>query len=197
MHGGDAKARSVLLATGVKDRQPVIEDHDRAVALGLIRYCAICDGYEASGRNIAVLGDGDKAAGEALFSQNLFRERYTRTRRQPVVFYDRHDVEVEEIRIPILHCHPTRIAHDQSSICLGVDGVELRFDCLCAALGSEPLSGFASVLGAAISDGACIIVDKHQSTQMEGVVRCRRCCPGSRSNICCYGAGCSGRHRHA
>jgi thioredoxin reductase len=64
---GDAKARSVLLATGVKDRQPVMEDYDRAVALGLIRYCAICDGYEASGRNIAVLGDGDKAAGEALF----------------------------------------------------------------------------------------------------------------------------------
>ena len=43
---GDAKARSVLLATGVTNRRPPMDEalHDDALARGLIRYCPICDG---------------------------------------------------------------------------------------------------------------------------------------------------------
>jgi thioredoxin reductase (NADPH) len=47
---GKWHARSVLLATGVTNRRPPMDEalHDDALARGLIRYCPICDGYEVT-----------------------------------------------------------------------------------------------------------------------------------------------------
>jgi thioredoxin reductase len=53
---GLLRAKTVLLATGVAVADPEIDGLDDAVRLGLIRYCPICDGFEAGGRRIAVLG---------------------------------------------------------------------------------------------------------------------------------------------
>jgi thioredoxin reductase (NADPH) len=41
--------------------------HQAAVQRLLIRYCPICDGFEASGRKIAVVGTGHHAISEANF----------------------------------------------------------------------------------------------------------------------------------
>src|SRR5574339_503505 len=45
---GPVRARSVLLATGVTNRRPPMDEalHDDALARGLIRYCPICDRSE-------------------------------------------------------------------------------------------------------------------------------------------------------
>src|SRR3954471_22069454 len=42
---GCVQARSVLIATGVTNRSPSMDEelHDEALARGLIRYCPICD----------------------------------------------------------------------------------------------------------------------------------------------------------
>ena len=47
---GTVLAKSVLLATGVTNRKPPMEQalHDDALDRGLIRYCPICDGYEVT-----------------------------------------------------------------------------------------------------------------------------------------------------
>ena len=66
---GPVAARTVLLATGVSNRRPPMDEaaHDAALAAGLIRYCPICDGYEVTDKRVAVIGTGDKAArGNAL-----------------------------------------------------------------------------------------------------------------------------------
>src|SRR3546814_12106747 len=41
--------------------------HDAALRQGLLRYCPICDGYEATDRRIAVIGTGESGANEAMF----------------------------------------------------------------------------------------------------------------------------------
>src|SRR5580765_1621930 len=43
---GSVTARSILLATGVTNRRPPMDEslHAEALARGLIRYCPICDG---------------------------------------------------------------------------------------------------------------------------------------------------------
>lgn len=40
---------------------------ESAVKKGLLRYCLICDGYEAIGKTVAILGRGVHGAKEALF----------------------------------------------------------------------------------------------------------------------------------
>ena len=68
--GGDLTlwARTVMLATGVKDNAPRLPERlDDAVRRGMIRICPICDGYEGAGERIGVLGSSAHAAAEALF----------------------------------------------------------------------------------------------------------------------------------
>lgn len=60
-------ARTVLLATGVADCHPEVPDLRGAIQRGLIRYCAVCDGYESMDRRVGVLGLGSSGFGEALF----------------------------------------------------------------------------------------------------------------------------------
>ena len=43
------EARRVLIATGAVDVDPGLPNLPNAIQRGLVRYCPICDGYEASG----------------------------------------------------------------------------------------------------------------------------------------------------
>ena len=66
---GSASARTVLLATGVRNRRPDMDEelHDDALARGLIRYCPICDGYEVTDKKVGVIGSGSHGVAEAMF----------------------------------------------------------------------------------------------------------------------------------
>lgn len=61
----EVRARRVLLATGAVDIEPGLPHLPNAVQRILVRYCPICDGYEAMNRKIAVIGFGDRGLGEA------------------------------------------------------------------------------------------------------------------------------------
>jgi thioredoxin reductase (NADPH) len=65
--GGAIRAERVILATGIVDKQMPLADWVLAVRQGLLRYCPVCDAYEAIGRKIAVIGPPDQAAAKALF----------------------------------------------------------------------------------------------------------------------------------
>src|SRR5215210_7791317 len=66
---GSATARTVLLATGVSNRRPPMDEelHDDALSRGLVRYCPICDGYEVTDKRIGVIGSDSHGVAEALF----------------------------------------------------------------------------------------------------------------------------------
>ncbi|MFQ5877890.1 MAG: NAD(P)/FAD-dependent oxidoreductase [Acidobacteriota bacterium] len=82
--GEELAAASVILSTGVMDRQPVVHKRrgDREIA-GIhwvfpyanqetLLYCVRCEGHLTRGRRVALLGAGDAAAEVAL----MVRERY-------------------------------------------------------------------------------------------------------------------------
>src|SRR3954453_1691730 len=73
---GDAvhmHADRVLLATGITDESPSLPGLRRAIEESLVRYCPICDGYEAIDKNIAVVGGLHHAAREAAFLRTYSR----------------------------------------------------------------------------------------------------------------------------
>lgn len=57
---GPMVVRAVLMATGVTNRRPMIDEdlHEQALARGLIRYCPVCDGLGVTDRTLAVIGSG-------------------------------------------------------------------------------------------------------------------------------------------
>src|SRR5204863_4093434 len=70
---GKAAASTVLLATGVSNRRPPMDEelHDDALSRGLVRYCPICDGYEITDKRVGVIGSGSRGVAEALFIRSF------------------------------------------------------------------------------------------------------------------------------
>ena len=71
---GEIRARMVLLATGLVDAKPDTEGLREGVAHGAIRFCPICDGYEAMDQRIGVIGSLAHAGPKALFLRTYSRE---------------------------------------------------------------------------------------------------------------------------
>ncbi len=85
-------AQTVLIATGVNNRRPPMDEelHEDALARGLIRYCPICDGYEVTDKKIGVIGSGSHGVAESVFLRG-FTEDIT------LIAPDRsHDLSAED-----------------------------------------------------------------------------------------------------
>jgi hypothetical protein len=63
------EARTLLLATGTENRRPNVDPatHRAALDRGLLRYCPVCDGFEATGQAIGVIGGDARGVAEAMF----------------------------------------------------------------------------------------------------------------------------------
>jgi thioredoxin reductase (NADPH) len=164
-------ARSVLLATGVTNLHPQMPGgmHDEALARGRLRYCPVCDGYEACGQNIAVIGTGARGAKEAEFLR-AYSEEVTL-----IALEDVHDLQPSERdRLAALHIRvvdgPARdfeLVADRIGFSCAVG--KLWFDTMYPALGSQAHSDLALALGAECSEEGCIRVDSHQATSVPGL----------------------------
>lgn len=166
------EARTVLFATGVSDTEPPLADVCSAINEGLVRICPVCDAYEVRDQNIAILGDGRAAIGEAVFMST-----YSGT--VSLLLYggavhltedDRGTLEDAGVRVVRAPVSAVRTEADKTTVVLTSDGAEHRFDTLYSALGTQANSELAVALGADVQE-ACnaIVVDGHQRTNVPGL----------------------------
>ncbi|BAV66720.1 NAD(P)/FAD-dependent oxidoreductase [Sphingobium cloacae] len=164
-------ARSILIATGVENRRPEIDDatHRDALDRGLLRYCPVCDGFEASDQAIGVIGADAHGVAEALFLRT-FSDRITLIAHNAVEL-DRSDRDsLTGAGVTIASSALERLDFsDPQVITHLVDGSELRFDTIYPALGSDSNNALARQLRAELSDDQCIVVDSKQRTNIRGV----------------------------
>lgn len=167
--GGAIIARSVVIATGIADRAPPAEDPEALLGAGLLRLCPVCDGYESSGRRIAVIGRGDTAALKALYlrtwSDRLIVLPADATAPSPAVAE-----RCFRSGIVMLPAPPTTIRRDGDElVARSPDGSELRFDVLYPALGIEPRSELLTALGGRVLADGTIPTDPRQATSIPGI----------------------------
>lgn len=161
-------ARSVILATGVVDVLPEVSWAERAVDIGAIRLCAICDGYEASDGRIAVYGPISPALKHATFLRTFSRS-------VTVAPTDATQAREGELRsaavlgIEILE-GPCTLTFDESRCAIAsAHGRSHDFDAVYPALGARSRSDLATSLGAKADDNNELIVGNDQMTSVEGL----------------------------
>jgi len=163
--------RTVLFATGVLDRRPPIPEPERAIRDGLLRFCPICDGFEALLDRIAVIGMDDHAAAEALFlraySPSVTLLTLGPNHRVSRLTRERLDAE----GIPLIAVRPDSLSvQDNRLHALRMDGSGLAaFEVVYGALGVEPQSDLAEMIGVVTDGSGCILVDEHQRTILPSV----------------------------
>jgi thioredoxin reductase (NADPH) len=169
---GTASARTILLATGVKNRRPLIDEalHDEALARGLIRYCPICDGYEVTDKKVAVIGDGKRGLAEAVFLRGYSADISLIAPDAPHEFDEADRAQIDRLGITLIDgpCQP--IAIDGNAILVTTAEGEHHFDSVYPALGSDTRVELARQVGAKLAgDTSCITVDAHQRTSIPGL----------------------------
>ena len=168
---GAIEARTVLLATGTVNRAPPMDHaaHDDALHRGLLRYCPVCDGYEATDKAICVLGRGDRGAREALFLR-AFSARVTLIdiEGDPGLAVDRA-AALAEAGIAVVQGPARAIVIDGDQIAVDTPDGRMRFDTLYPALGSDTRSKLAADVGARLEQAGCLEVDDHCRTGVSGL----------------------------
>jgi thioredoxin reductase (NADPH) len=168
---GPVAARTVLLATGVSNRRPAMDEaeHDAALAEGLIRYCPICDGYEVTDRRVAVLGNAERGPDEALFLRG-FTADVTLIGADGGWDRDSADVaKLERAGIALVDGPPEAINADGDAIVVQAGAEQMAFDSLYPALGSDIHSQLARMVGADLGADGCLVTDDHQRCSVPGL----------------------------
>jgi thioredoxin reductase (NADPH) len=168
---GEAKARTVLLATGVSNRRPPMDEdlHDQALARGLVRYCPICDGYEVTDKRVGVIGGDSHGVAEALFLRSYTADLtlIAPDKAMRLNADDQHKLKDAGIDCVDGPAQAVAITGD----CIVVDTAEGHhtFDSIYPALGSDTHTQLGEMVGAKLAGDACFVCDAHQRTSVPGL----------------------------
>jgi len=161
---GAIGTRTVLLATGILDIAPAMDRHDEAVQRGLIRYCPVCDAFEAADRRIGVYGGGSGAVSKAKFLRSYSSDVTLVVADEAVP--DAADLRASGIK---LLSEPSALRIEGGAIVVSSGRGDVAFDVLYPALGCHAGSTLATGLGARSNDVGCLEVDAHQQTTVPGI----------------------------
>jgi thioredoxin reductase (NADPH) len=162
---GPVRSRFVVLATGLLDRKPPLAGIDDAIKRSVVRLCPICDAYEAIDARIAVLGDGDAGAREALYLRTYSPDVALLTLSDAIS--DTHALDAAGVRT--LHVAIEDVSLEGGAVTLRAEGSPRTFDYLYLALGCDLQSNLATGCGADHDAVGNLVVDAHQRTSVDGL----------------------------
>lgn len=162
-------AKTVILATGATDVKSAIEGYERALKNASLRYCPICDGFEAIGKKVAVLGRGVHGVKEAHFIHHYAKDlTFINSSDTPDPLEDLSSLSKNNIKI--FDGNVNSLFFTESGISgVSRDGSTASFDILYSALGLKPNNELAKILELEIDGDGQVKFDEHMETSMKAV----------------------------
>jgi thioredoxin reductase (NADPH) len=166
---GTMTAKRVVLASGLIDRNLASLGLQEAVDDGLVRYCPICDGFEACDLRIGVLGNPEYAGMKALFLRTYSRH-VTLVPVNDNACSEQLSRELSDAGVRVLDARLQGFRRQDKQMVASLnDGTREVFDVIYPVLGAEVRSELGKNLGARHNDVGCIEVDSHQRTSVKGL----------------------------
>jgi len=191
--GGLYESKAIVIATGIRKKQLSIPGEMEFKGRG-VSYCAICDGPFFTGKTIAVVGSGNEAIEDALRLADVAEKVYA------IPGAEGYDPEIEELRelhendkIEVLEeAELESIGGENlvSHITLKRDVARrLDLDGVFIILESVPTTDLLQGASVEADGGGCIVVDKNQSTNVEGIFAAGDCVCGGMQVVTAAGDG--------
>ena len=168
---GTAKARTVLLATGVTNRRPPMDEdlHREALSRGLVRYCPICDGYEVTDKKIGVIGSDDHGIAETLFLRSYTADLALIAPDKALHLKSEDQETLRQAGVKTLDGPAQAVAITGDCIVVETAQGTYAFDSLYPALGSDTHTLLGDMVGAKRARDGCLLCDDHQRTSVPGL----------------------------
>ncbi|MGE5730646.1 MAG: NAD(P)/FAD-dependent oxidoreductase, partial [Gemmatimonas sp.] len=169
--GGRNVVRRLLLAIGVRDLWPDIPGLDHVYGANA-HVCPDCDGYDARGKKVVVIGHGRRAVGMALNLTTWTNDIIICTNGRPPDLDDaEYCAKLDALNIPVLTQPIVRVCCEGSRIhCLMLaDGMQLDTDKVFFTIAQYPADDLGVQLGCDRDDEGHIIVDEHCQTSVVNV----------------------------
>ncbi|UCH05102.1 MAG: FAD-dependent oxidoreductase [Candidatus Thorarchaeota archaeon] len=168
-------AKTVLFATGMKERELEVPGHDELRNRG-VSYCALCDAPLFKDKVVAVIGGSDSAAKEALLLAKYCPKVYmiyrkAKIRPEPI---NARRIEADSGIEVITETNVTEVFGDSRVTGVRLDkpfnGSDvLELDGIFVAIGGIPYSDLAKKLGVETNEKGEIAIDRSSRTNVEGV----------------------------
>lgn len=177
--GERVQASRIVLATGVRDRLPDIEGIAEHYGAD-VQHCPTCEGFEARGRVVVVLGWGEHVP--------AFATELLDWASQVVVCSDGSPLQISEEQRRRCHDVGVEILDERAEALIGDRG-DLRAVRLASgrripahvvffSIGHDPTVELATALGCEVTDEGVIAVDHEQRTSVDGVFAAGDVTPG-------------------
>ena len=168
---GCRTARTVLLATGVTNRRPPMDEelHDDALARGLIRYCPICDGYEVTDKKVGVIGSDSHGVAEAVFIRSYTADITLIAPDKAMRLKPDDQKKLKDARIDCVDGPAQAVAFSSEFIVVDTAEGHHTFDSVYPALGSDTHTQLGEMVGAKLAPDGCFLCDEHQRTSAPGL----------------------------
>ena len=146
-NGETIETKSVIIATGSNHRKLGVKGEKEFTGMG-VSYCATCDGAFFKAKNVAVVGGGDVALGDALYLANLCEKVYLIHRRDELrgaKSLQQKVMDADNIEF-MPCCEITEIAGDNKVECINVinnqteETKQVEVSGVFIAVGMEPQS---------------------------------------------------------
>ena len=168
---GEAKARTVLLATGVSNRRPPMDEelHDEALSRGLVRYCPICDGYEVTDKRVGVIGSDSHGVAEAVFIRSYTADVTLIAPDKALRVGAEDSATLRDAGIDCVDGPAQAVATADECIVVDTADGHYSFDTIYPALGSDTHTQLGEMVGADLAEDGCFLCDAHQRTSVPGL----------------------------
>jgi thioredoxin reductase (NADPH) len=163
------RARHAILATGVVDRIPDMANVEDAIHRGVVRLCAVCDGYEARDEVIGVLAPAADVLDHAEYLRTFSRQVVALVTDASSVVDSALRDRAERAGVDLYPAPASLSLSDKGCRADFTDGSPLHLDTLYPVLGADAQSGLVRALGARLDEVGELQVDKRMHTSVDGL----------------------------
>lgn len=173
------QARRLLLAIGIKDIWPTIPGLDPCFGAS-IHVCPDCDGFDARGKKILVIGRGRRAVGMALALTTWTNQIVVCSHGHPPELDEELLAKLDALQIPVLDAHIERL-HAKDGLVTSVEfgsGLQLDCDRIFFSIAQYPSDDLGIQLGCERDERGQIVVDQAFHTSVANVFAAGDITPG-------------------
>ncbi len=186
---------ALIIATGTQRRKLSVAGEADFLGRG-VSYCAVCDGPFFRGSDVAIIGNGEEAAIDALFLADIARKVAVVTQEKEVdiegTLLDRLQ---KKPNVEIIKGKVTEIVGQQVVGAVKIVEHESQQEALkevkgvFISLGGVPMTAVVRNAGITTDRAGCLTVDRQQRTNVEGVFAAGDCTCGGMQVVTAAGEG--------